>query len=213
MKLIQPLDPLKYKVSQWFGVCHASTCKFYADLGLKSHNGIDFACPIGTPLLASHDGKVSISTSSGGCKMLYIKGGGYMTAYFHLSTYNVGNGENVKAGDVVAYSGNTGKYTTGPHLHFGLYELTKSGNIKNYNNGYHGAIDPSPYLAKKYDNGTLVKTISEPKVYLIHNGVKWWLKDPITFEKWMGYKVKGPITEMDLITYKNYPYGEIRFVV
>jgi len=47
-------------------------------------------------------------------------------------------------------SDNTGKYTTGNHLHFGLKKCDKTGRTLDYDNGYHGAIDPKPYLVEDF---------------------------------------------------------------
>ena len=215
MKLTIPVDVNKYPVSQWFGVCNASTCPFYEELGLLAHNGIDFKTPMKTPIKSAHAGTLTSGISKDGNWWIMIENIelGLKTFYCHLSEFKITSGTYVKEGVVIGLSGNSGKYTTGPHLHFGLYEINASGNIKNYGNGYHGAIDPSPYLATKYKNGTLAKTIYEPKVYLIQYGTKWWLKDEETFKRFMDYSVgKAKIKEMDLFTYRSYPAGEIRFI-
>lgn len=61
-------------------------------------------------------------------------------------------GDNVKAGQLIAYCDNTGQYTTGSHLHFGLKQLDNQNiNTLSYDNGYKGAIDPSPYFISAYD--------------------------------------------------------------
>lgn len=213
MKLTIPVDINKYPVSQWFGVCHASTCKFYEELGLLSHNGLDFKTPIGTPVKSAHEGTLTTGIYADGtwwAKVTNIKTG-LMTVYFHLSKFNIPSGTFVKEGKVIAFSGNSGKYTTGPHLHFGIYEINGNGNIKNYSNGYKGAVNPEPYLATRFPNGTLAKTPFESKVYLIRNGVKWWLDSEDTFKSYMGYSIgkEKNIKTMDLITYRNYPYATI----
>jgi murein DD-endopeptidase MepM/ murein hydrolase activator NlpD len=55
----------------------------------------------------------------------------------------------VRAGAEVGIANNTGKYTTGAHLHFGMYICWKRDDgtyQENFNNGYGGAEDPQPYL-------------------------------------------------------------------
>lgn len=215
MKLTIPVDVNKYSVSQWFGVCHASTCAFYEELGLLSHNGLDFKTPMKTPIRASHDGTLTSGVGSDGTWWVKITNIelGIMTMYLHLSKFEVLDGKFVKEGKVIALSGNSGKYTTGPHLHYGVYELNGNGNIKNYENGYHGAVNPEKYLATRYKDGTLAKTIFESKVYLIKNGKKWWLDTEDTFKEFMGYGInKAKIENMDLITYRNYPPGTIKLI-
>jgi len=83
------------------------------------HRGIDLACPIGTPIRAARNGRVSFKGYRGGYgRLVVIKHEhSYQTMYGHLSRYRVRPGDYVKAGDIIAYSGNTGR-TTGPHLHF-----------------------------------------------------------------------------------------------
>jgi len=150
---IQLLPPLKKrKVTQPFGVNYVN---FYKSLGLLGHNGIDFRASIGTSLYAAHSGVVIIArTDSQGGKIIEIitskTGEGYKTIYYHLNDIIVKVGDKIIAGQLIGQTGNTGKYTSGPHLHFGL-KLTKNSVTQNKNNGYRGAIDPEPYFPKKYD--------------------------------------------------------------
>lgn len=93
------------------------------------HTGTDFACPIGTPVLACWDGIVAGTGAGLGGEGLFttIKsekdGKRFEHLYFHLSETILHFGQTVKAGDRVGYSGNTG-HTTGPHLHFQLQRWT-----------------------------------------------------------------------------------------
>ena len=63
-------------------------------------------------------------SSAWGNYVIINHGGGYTSLYAHLKSRNVSKGKQVKQGDVIGYSGNTG-YSTAPHLHF---ELNKNGN-------------------------------------------------------------------------------------
>lgn len=94
------------------------------------HSGIDFGVPIGTPVRASKSGKVikrrELTTSYG--KYLFIDhGGGLVTIYAHNSELLVNEGDTVKAGQVIARSGNTGN-SSGPHCH---WELRVNGTAQN----------------------------------------------------------------------------------
>lgn len=111
-------------VTQFFGKTSASG-RLYAS---GSHSGIDFRASIGTPVLAMADGVVegfgdtdlSCRKASFG-KWVFIRyDNGLASTYGHLSAFNVRNGQRVKRGDVVAFSGSTG-YSTGPHLHVTVY--------------------------------------------------------------------------------------------
>ena len=84
------------------------------------HTGIDYACPTGTPILASNDGIVvqaGFDPSGYGNCVIILHPDGIGTLYAHLSRIAVSKGEKVKQGDVIGYSGSTGN-STGPHLHF-----------------------------------------------------------------------------------------------
>ena len=87
------------------------------------HSGTDIAVPEGTPILAAADGTVTVANaldSWGGSYGYYVKldhGGGLTTLYAHCSSICVTAGQQVKAGEVIAYVGQTGR-ATGPHLHF-----------------------------------------------------------------------------------------------
>lgn len=100
--------------------------------GLRPHNGVDLAAPIGTPVVATSDGVVSRAGWYGNYGLLVSleHTGGTQTRYGHLSRLNVSAGQNVQSGDVIGYLGSTGR-STGPHLH---YELRVGGR----------PIDPLP---------------------------------------------------------------------
>ena len=90
------------------------------------HSGTDIAAPEGTPILAAADGTVTIANaldSWGGSYGYHVKldhGGGLTTLYAHCSSICVTAGQQVTAGQVIAYVGQTGR-ATGPHLHFEVH--------------------------------------------------------------------------------------------
>ncbi|MBT9260029.1 MAG: M23 family metallopeptidase [Clostridiales bacterium] len=83
------------------------------------HSGIDIGVSPGTPVYAADSGYVRAAGSSGayGLRVIVDHGSGYSTLYAHLSKIAVNPGQKVSRGDVIGYSGTTGR-TTGPHLHF-----------------------------------------------------------------------------------------------
>jgi murein DD-endopeptidase MepM/ murein hydrolase activator NlpD len=99
----------------------------------KMHWGMDFTAPVGTPVFATGNGRVTelAGTVSGYSEFgLYLKinhGWGYETVYAHLSKYNVSVGQEIKRGDIIGYVGNSGA-STAPHLH---YEVHKDGQRVN----------------------------------------------------------------------------------
>lgn len=86
------------------------------------HNGVDFAMPIGTPVLSTGDGVVTrVKNHPFAGKYVEIQhGGNYVTRYLHLDRILVRRGQSVARGERIALSGNTGR-STGPHLHFELH--------------------------------------------------------------------------------------------
>jgi murein DD-endopeptidase MepM/ murein hydrolase activator NlpD len=208
MKLSHPLKK-QTDVTQWFGKPHASTAEFYKELGIDGHNGLDFRGAIGTPIKASNSGIARVRTGGDGNKMIMIYNYSerIMTFYCHLNKFLIKDKEEVKEGQVIGHIGNTGKYTTGVHLHFGVYELTRGGGIKNPNNGYKGAVDPVPYLAERLRDWDIVKTPQDPMVFIMKNGYRWWFKNAESFKNWFGYEVhRADIKEINLITQNNYQY-------
>ena len=124
MLMKTPVDGAR--ISSGFGM------RFHPVLGYsRMHKGIDFAVPVGTPVMAAGAGVVQIAGRLGGYgNYLRINHqNGYGTAYGHLSRLAPGihPGSHVHQGQIVAYSGNTGM-STGPHLH---YEILVAGNQVN----------------------------------------------------------------------------------
>lgn len=86
------------------------------------HNGIDMACPQGTPIYATRGGTVSRAAFQAGGAGYYVSldhGDGFGSIYMHMTHYVVSQGQSVKQGQLIGYVGSTG-VSTGPHLHFGV---------------------------------------------------------------------------------------------
>lgn len=87
----------------------------------RAHKGVDYAAPRGTPVRATANGTVAVSTRQRGYgKLIILKHRGrYSTAYAHLSAFAKGlrKGKRVNQGDIIGYVGSTGM-ATGPHLHY-----------------------------------------------------------------------------------------------
>ncbi|MBI1329187.1 MAG: peptidoglycan DD-metalloendopeptidase family protein [Alphaproteobacteria bacterium] len=124
MLMKTPVDGAR--ISSGFGM------RFHPVLGYsRMHKGIDFAVPIGTPVMAAGSGTIAFAGRKSGYGN-YVKvqmPNGYATAYGHLSRFAAGirQGTHVRQGQIIAYSGNTGM-STGPHLH---YEIVINGNQVN----------------------------------------------------------------------------------
>ena len=102
----------------------------------QMHSGLDFAMPIGTPIYATANGVVlSVGIQPGYGHMVEIRHNfGFGTRYGHLNgKYAVKQGDFVKKGDIIAYSGNSG-LSTGPHLHYEIRFISKPLNPINFVN-------------------------------------------------------------------------------
>lgn len=117
-----PLDNVY--VTQYFGATVAAKRLYVTG----SHNGMDFRAPLGTRVLASASGTIiGVGDTDPVCpgasygKWVLIKhSNGLSTVYGHLSSITVSEGQQVRMGQVVAYSGSSG-YSTGPHLHLSVF--------------------------------------------------------------------------------------------
>lgn len=99
------------------------------------HYAIDLIVPKNTPIKATADGTVIFAewTASTGYVVILEHSHGLISIYKHNAALTKGQGDLVKAGEVIATSGDTGELSTGPHLHFELW-----------NDGY--PINPSNFI-------------------------------------------------------------------
>jgi len=150
--LLKPIDG--GTLTQLFGKTEfAAVTDVY---GNGVHNGVDFKASVGASIFAADKGVVKAvgnsdlvcNKGSYGKWILIDHPNKLATLYAHLSLIKVTQGQNVNRGDIIGLSGNTG-YTTGPHLHFTVYdsrtvELRKSrvcGILP-----YGGYLDPMLYI-------------------------------------------------------------------
>jgi murein DD-endopeptidase MepM/ murein hydrolase activator NlpD len=101
----------------------------------KKHFAVDIVVAKDTPIKATADGTVILAewTTQTGYVIIIDHGNGLISTYKHNASLTKSQGDLVKSGEVIALSGNTGELTTGPHLHFELW-----------NDGY--PIDPTTFI-------------------------------------------------------------------
>jgi murein DD-endopeptidase MepM/ murein hydrolase activator NlpD len=87
----------------------------------SQHYGTDLAGAVGDPILATNDGVVVLVRDcfASGKSVAIAHGGGLFSVYFHMSDFDVRQGDRVVRGQPVGKVGATGR-VTGPHLHFGI---------------------------------------------------------------------------------------------
>lgn len=83
------------------------------------HEGIDLAVPLGTPVIATHDGIVTFADwdAAGLGYLVILQNGSFSTFYGHNTSFYVRFGDAVQAGSIIAWSGSSGN-SSGPHVHY-----------------------------------------------------------------------------------------------
>ncbi len=91
---------------------------------VRFHYGQDITVHKGTPIRAPADGIVRVARYRGGYgNVVKISHGlQYTTIYAHMSAFNVKKGQKVKRGDIIGWTGNTGR-STAPHLHYEVHSF------------------------------------------------------------------------------------------
>ena len=100
---------------------------------MRFHQGQDITVKSGSPIYAPADGMVKRAYYAGGFGN-HIKldhGNGYTTLFAHLSKIKVKHGQDVNRGDVIGFTGNTGR-STAPHLHYEIHHYGESKNPLDY---------------------------------------------------------------------------------
>lgn len=124
-------EPLDSQITSRYG-----NARIFNGLLKSFHGGTDYRAKVGTPIHVSNDGVVVLSKKRyyAGGSVIIDHGEGIYTCYYHLSQMPLQVGTKVKQGDVIGYSGKSGR-VTGPHLHFTVMVKGKS-------------VDSEDFLAK-----------------------------------------------------------------
>jgi len=115
------------------------------------HEGIDFAAPRGTPVIATGNGSVKFVKNNSNLQTGYGNyieidhGHGYISKYAHLSSVSITEGDEIKRGEVIGFVGSTGG-SAAPHVH---YEIMLHGK----------KIDPVHYLMQEINENDYKKLL------------------------------------------------------
>ncbi|MFA6500059.1 MAG: M23 family metallopeptidase [Desulfurivibrionaceae bacterium] len=144
---------------------------------VRPHLGVDLAAPMGTPIMATSDGRVNFAGWKGGFgkQIIIDHGGGYQTHYGHLSGFakNITAGARVQQKQIIGYVGSTG-ISTGPHLD---YRMAQNGVFAN---PFNVKFRPRSQLAgtqlvlfrQELQSLTqLASSLDDPKVMVVKNVV------------------------------------------
>jgi murein DD-endopeptidase MepM/ murein hydrolase activator NlpD len=153
----------EYPISFYFG----ENPSWYVKQMGYPHNGIDFAMPVGIPVIACDTGRVvyadNVPDSDGlGVNIIHSWG---LSQYWHLSKLTATLGQEVNKGDTLGYSGATG-FVTGPHLHFGI-KVTDNPVI-----GMRGWSNPVDYFGEVYVEPAPPAIV--PRTYIVKPGDNLW---------------------------------------
>lgn len=140
----ETVTPVVSTPTNWIMPCNGSiTGKYGEKRSDHVHNGIDIAVPVGTPIKAIASGKIcAVGRASGYGYWVAINHGivngiQVTSEYGHISRWCVSNGQSVNQGQIIAYSGNTGR-SSGPHLHLTVRQGAFQGR----------AVNPFSYIKK-----------------------------------------------------------------
>lgn len=129
--VLTPLPKSKTRITSPFGMRNHPTLKRQ-----KMHNGIDFGSGMNAPVYSAANGKVTLArySRSFGNWVMVKHAKGYVSVYAHLNSFNIKAGTRLKKGEILGYTGSTGR-SSGPHLH---YEIRLDGT----------PVNPSGYLTE-----------------------------------------------------------------
>ncbi|MBL4667682.1 MAG: M23 family metallopeptidase [Flavobacteriales bacterium] len=157
---------IPYKEGEQYGIGQAYGGRFSHYMKGKTH-AIDFTMPEGTSICAARDGIVifvkddsnkhgkTIKYQSYGNYITIYHSDGTMANYFHLKKNGskVKVGDKVKAGEVIALSGNTG-WSSGPHLHFQVFRFDENMEVKSVATKFR-QVEGKAIILKKSKEGYL----------------------------------------------------------
>lgn len=147
---------------------------------LRNHQGVDWAAPPGTPVVAVFEGTVSFAGANGGYgNFIRISHpNGLATGYAHLSAFAERlAGAKVKAGETIGYVGTTG-LSTGPHLHFELYVEGQP-------------VDPFSFETPIADAGAGEKDKLIARIIRVESGGDIMAKNPLSSASGLGQFLSG----------------------
>ncbi len=153
----------EYRISFKFG----ADPEWYTKVFGYPHNGIDFAMPKGTPVLACDKGNIIYADNtpdSNGCGVIIEHKWG-RSLYWHLDEVSVRVGNEVSMGCKIGISGDTG-FATGPHLHFGVAVVGQGAK------GMRGWSDPKDYIKKDIEEPE--PPVVDKKRYMVKPGDSLW---------------------------------------
>lgn len=152
----------------------------------KRHNGIDLTTggESGVCLYAPHDGKITELMTKDGLG-IRLQGEKYQSIFFHLQKFLVSINQEVKQGDLIALTDNTGTASTAPHLHWGVRPANWKDNgdkMRGYFDFRDLIEDLDIYLLEEKE-GMWLQHLGTGAVYEYRNGLLYHLNDKAVYDK------------------------------
>ena len=170
-------DSVRIDCSTYIAPVPGAVTSLFGNRRYRYHYGIDLRLNVGDTVGAAFAGKVRIidyESHGYGHYVVIRHNNGLETVYAHLSQVLVTLNQTVKAGELIAYGGNTG-HSTGPHLHFETRYIGNAINPSNIINFNTGLVLASSYLLTKkgsfyYQHEVKAKVIKALKYYTVRRG-------------------------------------------
>ncbi len=176
----------QFTVTQKFG----ENPDYYRQFGINGHDGLDWACPEGTPIVAAESGRViqiSPPRDFGNFVAIWHPAAHLISWYCHLQSSSVALGSVVSKRQRIGLSNNTGN-SRGTHLHFALSQTDNDGQIINKGNKFAGFINPLPFFQNDLVSNVTTRITSLRTFFERLKPIKTWL--------WEGIKTSGRFTLM-----------------
>ena len=163
-------DSIRIDCSNFFVPVHGAVTSEFGPRRYRFHYGIDLRLKVGDSVRSAFKGKVRIidyEARGYGHYIVIRHDNGLETVYGHLSAVLVTLNQNVKAGQLIAYGGNTG-HSTGPHLHFETRYIGNAINPAHIIDFNTGLVRENTYLLTKKNSFYYqreVKSFSAAKYY------------------------------------------------
>ena len=110
----------------------------------RGHEGVDWATPIGTPIVAPYNGfilRAEVNDVYGNVIVVWDDKQKCAVWFCHLLDVSVKKGQAVVEGQILGHTGNSGRFTTGPHCHVNFVETDENANRLNQDNGSLGFLN------------------------------------------------------------------------
>ena len=165
-------DSIRIDCSNFFVPVHGAVTSEFGPRRYRFHYGIDLRLKVGDSVRSAFKGKVRIidyEARGYGHYIVIRHDNGLETVYGHLSAVLVTLNQNVKAGQLIAYGGNTG-HSTGPHLHFETRYIGNAINPAHIIDFNTGLVRENTYLLTKKNSFYYqreVKSFSAAKYYKV----------------------------------------------